>query len=108
MDEASRSGRASSSCIQTVLDGYITVSRRTTSAHTHTGVYCHHMKKIGNHQKAAILARLSGARGLCAQKMANFKSSNTSILRFLGFLLRRAEIEVERGEEEEEEGVDDG
>lgn len=34
------------------------------------------------------------------------KASNTSVLRFLVFLLRRAEIEVER--REEEEGVVDG
>ena len=34
------------------------------------------------------------------------KASDTSVPRFLVFLLRRAEIEVERGEEEE--GVDDG
>lgn len=106
MDEASRSVRASFSFIQMILYGYITANRRTTTAHMNTAVSCHHIKNDQKSSKAIILARLRGVWGLCAQKIANFKASNTSILGFLVFLLRRAEIEVERGEEEE--GVDDG
>lgn len=66
MDEASRSVRASSSSIQTILDGYITANRST-----HTAAYCHHIKIIikSNDCFFVVLAkRLSGVRGLCAQK----------------------------------------
>ena len=74
MDEASRSVRASSSSIQTILHGYLTANRSTASAHRHTQpVYCHNIKKKKNQISSSkaliivsiiilVLPRLSGVR----------------------------------------------
>ena len=87
MDEASRSVRASSSSIQTILHGYITANRSTASAHRHTHspftVITFKKKKKRKKKKkdqipskgliiisiiVLVLPRLSGVGIKCAQK----------------------------------------